>query len=97
MLLYPTQLIFAPPSSPLLCFNLENDGIFVFLFQLGDIIVAIDKQEINTEVDLFKVLESRQPGDEIAITAERVTEDGTETLFLKIQLAEAPQPVVQAS
>ncbi|CAM9341672.1 unnamed protein product [Ectocarpus sp. 4 AP-2014] len=65
--------------------------------QLGDIIVAIDKQEINTEVDLFKVLESRKPGDEIAITAERVTEDGTETLFLKIQLAEAPQPTAQAS
>ncbi|CBJ29300.1 Serine type protease, similar to Protease Do-like 1, chloroplast precursor [Ectocarpus siliculosus] len=65
--------------------------------QLGDIIVAIDKQEINTEADLFKILESRKPGDEISITAERVTEDGTETLFLKIQLAEAPQPIVQAS
>ncbi|CAM9443192.1 unnamed protein product [Ectocarpus fasciculatus] len=64
--------------------------------QLGDIIVAIDNQEINTEADLFKVLESRKPGDEIAITAERVTEDGTETLFLKIRLAEAPQPIVQA-
>lgn len=60
------------PLSPRLCFNLENDGILsVFLFQLGDIIVAIDKQEINTEADLFKILESRKPGDEIAITAER--------------------------
>lgn len=41
------------------------------LRQLGDIIVAIDNQEINTEADLFKILESRQPGDVIAITAQR--------------------------
>lgn len=39
--------------------------------QLGDIIVAIDDQEINTEADLFKILESRHPGDVIAITAQR--------------------------
>lgn len=39
--------------------------------QLGDIIVAIDGQEINTETDLFKILESRAPGDVIAITAQR--------------------------
>eukprot|EP00752_Nemacystus_decipiens_P008782 g7836.t1 len=64
--------------------------------QLGDIIVAIDDQEINTEADLFKILESRRPGDVIAITAERITGDGTETLFLKIQLAEAMQPMREA-
>lgn len=33
--------------------------------------MAIDNQEINTEADLFKILESRQPGDVIAITAQR--------------------------
>lgn len=33
--------------------------------------MAIDDQEINTEADLFKILESRQPGDVIAITAQR--------------------------
>ncbi|CAN0362735.1 unnamed protein product, partial [Hapterophycus canaliculatus] len=38
---------------------------------LGDIIVAIDDQEVNTETDLFKILESRQPGDVIKITAQR--------------------------
>lgn len=41
------------------------------MHQLGDIIVAIDNQEINTEADLFKILESHQPGDVIAITAQR--------------------------
>lgn len=39
--------------------------------QLGDIIVAIDGNEINTEVDMFKVLESRKPGDVITVTTER--------------------------
>lgn len=46
-------------------------GYFNHINQLGDIIVAIDNEEINTEADLFKILESKQPGDEIAITAQR--------------------------
>eukprot|EP00904_Undaria_pinnatifida_P006934 jgi/Undpi1/3370/HiC_scaffold_15.g06743.m1 len=60
--------------------------------QLGDIIVAIDNQDVNTEADLFKILESRKPGDFISVTAQRITAEGTETLALKIQLAEAQQP-----
>ncbi|CAM9352778.1 unnamed protein product, partial [Laminaria digitata] len=60
--------------------------------QLGDIIVAIDNQDINTEADLFKILESHKPGDVISITAQRITPEGTETLGLEIELAEAQQP-----
>lgn len=71
----------APPSLPLyplpnllFLFGFRNNDRFKSagrLRQLGDIIVAIDDQEINTEADLFKILESRQPGDIIAITAQR--------------------------
>lgn len=39
--------------------------------QLGDIIVAIDDQDVNTEADLFKILEARKPGDIISVTAQR--------------------------
>lgn len=39
--------------------------------QLGDIIVVIDNQDINTEADLFKILESHKPGDVISIRAQR--------------------------
>lgn len=60
--------------------------------QLGDIIVAIDNKDINTEADLFKVLEGRKAGDIITITAQRVTSDGTETLTMKITLQEDKPP-----
>lgn len=72
MLLYLTQLNFSTPPPPLFyVLTSKTTALCSFVFQLGDIIVAIDNQEINTEADLFKVLESRKPGDEIAITAER--------------------------
>lgn len=41
------------------------------IYQLGDIIIAIDDQSVNTEADLFKILEARKPGDVITITAQR--------------------------
>lgn len=49
--------------------------VYVTCVQLGDIIVAIDNQDINTEADLFKILEERQPGDVISITAQRCVFD----------------------
>ena len=33
--------------------------------------MAIDDQDINTEADLFKILESHKPGDVISIRAQR--------------------------
>jgi S1-C subfamily serine protease len=42
------------------------------LIELGDIIKQIDNRPIDTETDLFEVLEDYKPGDRIKITVSRV-------------------------
>ena len=43
---------------------------------LGDVIVAIDDEELESTADLFAVLDGREPGDEVTLT---VVRDGQPT------------------
>eukprot|EP00633_Aureoumbra_lagunensis_P004715 CAMPEP_0197314816 /NCGR_PEP_ID=MMETSP0891-20130614/35346_1 /TAXON_ID=44058 ORGANISM="Aureoumbra lagunensis, Strain CCMP1510" /NCGR_SAMPLE_ID=MMETSP0891 /ASSEMBLY_ACC=CAM_ASM_000534 /LENGTH=313 /DNA_ID=CAMNT_0042803443 /DNA_START=248 /DNA_END=1186 /DNA_ORIENTATION=+ len=39
--------------------------------QLGDVIIAIDGSSINTEADMFKLLDSKKPGDKVKVLVAR--------------------------
>lgn len=49
---------------------------------LGDIIVQIDESAVNNEGDLFKALESHEPGDRIDVTVLRLPPGETQRLGL---------------
>ncbi|CAM9592062.1 unnamed protein product, partial [Choristocarpus tenellus] len=39
--------------------------------KLGDIIMSIDDERVDSEIDLFKILENHQPGDTVTVTVTR--------------------------
>mmetsp|Transcript_36617 Transcript_36617/g.56263 ORF Transcript_36617/g.56263 Transcript_36617/m.56263 type:complete len:163 (-) Transcript_36617:853-1341(-) len=43
------------------------------LVELGDIIVQIGEDKINTEADLFQTLEKRKPGDRVKVIVNRLS------------------------
>jgi S1-C subfamily serine protease len=57
--------------------------------QQGDVITAVDDQEISPEVSLADRIQAYQPGDEIVLIVERPDEG--EPLELTVELAENPE------
>jgi len=75
-----------PPNSPAYKAGMKGtrrteDG----LIQIGDIIIKINNDTINTESDLFTALEKYSPGDTVDITVNRVDESEFSSKGLKIK------------
>jgi len=59
---------------------------------LGDVIVAVNGTPVDVDTDLFKALDTYQPGDKVGLTVLRRSEDGRlsqQTLSVVLQAAEA--------
>lgn len=56
--------------------------------QLGDVITALDGQELQTEADLFRVLETHKVGDSVRLSVTNPT-DGERNLTLKLGASQA--------
>jgi S1-C subfamily serine protease len=84
-----------PPSSPAFVAGLRGTRRTESgLIEIGDIIIKVEDKPIDTESDLFEVLEGFKPGDRIRITVNRVeftpssleeSEDGQSTTALKMK------------
>jgi membrane-associated protease RseP (regulator of RpoE activity) len=60
----------------------------------GDRITAIDGQELTAETDLAKMIQARQPGEEISLTVQRLGE--AEDREVQVTLGENPDQPKQA-
>mmetsp|Transcript_66303 Transcript_66303/g.153992 ORF Transcript_66303/g.153992 Transcript_66303/m.153992 type:complete len:472 (+) Transcript_66303:2-1417(+) len=67
--------------------------------RLGDIVVSIDDKPIRFSDDMFKLLDQRQPGDEIKLTVQRASADADsdkyENVDVKLTLGSAGAGVKQ--
>eukprot|EP00611_Tribonema_gayanum_P016983 TRINITY_DN2949_c0_g1_i3.p1 TRINITY_DN2949_c0_g1~~TRINITY_DN2949_c0_g1_i3.p1 ORF type:complete len:174 (-),score=45.40 TRINITY_DN2949_c0_g1_i3:418-939(-) len=66
--------------------------------ELGDIITMIDGDKISNEVDLFKALEDRKPGDVITITVTRTNmeDESTQEVKLRVTLQQSATPTAMS-
>jgi S1-C subfamily serine protease len=53
----------------------------------GDVITAVDGQEIGPRLPLSALVQKYQPGDRVKLTVRR---DGGELLYMEVRLAENP-------
>jgi len=59
----------------------------------GDIITGLDGRQIRSEMDLFRALEGKKPGETVVVTALRDSDDGFVRQEFKVKLGAAPTQV----
>ena len=62
------------------------------LIEIGDIILKVGDNAINTESDLFAALEDRKPGEKVEITVGRAVAADSELVMKQIVLTVELQP-----
>lgn len=62
------------------------------LIEIGDIILKVGDNVINTESDLFAALEDRRPGDKVEVTVGRAVAADSELVLKQIVLTIELQP-----
>ncbi|CAE8588323.1 unnamed protein product [Polarella glacialis] len=54
--------------------------------RFGDIVMAIDGGRVATVDDLFKLLDTKQPGDEVRLSIQRVSKDSTIDAYEDVEI-----------
>ena len=62
------------------------------LIEIGDIILKVEDNVINTESDLFAALEDRKPGEKVQVTVGRAVASENELVLKEISLTLTLQP-----
>jgi S1-C subfamily serine protease len=62
------------------------------LIEIGDIILKVEDNVINTESDLFTALEDRKPGEKVKLTVGRAVAADSELVLKQVELTVELQP-----